>query len=146
GCTSNEVLRIVRNPQRSPNKAALPTIKFVESYCVEIGWQGYGLGELSHSFNLFPGETKELVVEKSTKLSTKLSETRSSEESTSTHISSSFEDNLQSEFSSAEKASWESSDTAKQDTSLTTSTEDELTLDETSTLKLKSKLSAKVDI
>src|SRR6202008_3367378 len=102
GGMSDEMVKTVRNPKLSEKAAALPTIQFVESYRIEVGWLGYGLGELSHSFNLFPGEAKELVVEKSTKLSTKLSRTSTSEESQSTQITSSFEDNLQNEFSVGE--------------------------------------------
>src|SRR5947207_6408368 len=104
GNISNEMVKAVRNPFRSVKTPSLPTIKFVESYRVEVGWLGYGLGELSHSFNLFPGESKELVIEKTTKLSTKISETNSSEQNTSTHLTSSFEDNLQNELSVGEKA------------------------------------------
>lgn len=126
GRLSNEMIKSVRNPQKPSlnNTPSLPTIQFVESYRMEVGWLGYGLGELSHSFNLFPGEAKELVVEKSTKLSTKLSQTSTSEESVSTHVTSSFEDNLKNEFSVGEKAAQDISTASKNDASKSGSTED----------------------
>lgn len=129
GHISTEMVKAVKNPVSSTKIPSLPTIKFVESYRVEVGWLGYGLGELSHSFNLFPGETKELVIEKTTKLFTKVSETKSSEEDTSTHLTSSFEDNLQNEFSVGEKSAEESSFMNKNDSAQSASIEETSSLD-----------------
>jgi hypothetical protein len=133
GNISTEMVKSVKNPERSTKDPTLPTIKFVETYRIEVGWLGYGLGELSHSFNLFPGESKELVVEKSTKLSTKLSQTSASETETATHLTSSFEDNLQNEFSVGEKAAQDSSSTTKKDASQSNSAEDTSSSESTST-------------
>ncbi|MBI1927099.1 hypothetical protein HYR99_23010 [Candidatus Poribacteria bacterium] len=146
GRISGEMVKAVRNPQRSEKLPSLPTIKFVESYRIEVGWKGYGLGELNHSFNLFPGETKELVVEKSTKLSTKVSETRKTEEAASTHLTSSFEDNLQNEFSVGEKAAQESSSAYKRDSSQSGSSEDTSTSEDTTTHEADIKASAEAGV
>ncbi|MCH8903151.1 MAG: YegP family protein [Bacteroidetes bacterium] len=105
GNVSEEVLQVVKNPSPSRKSAELPVIKFVETYVTNIGWKGYCLGELSHSFNLFPGETKELTIEKHTKITKKLSSSTNNQKSTDEEISSSFEDNLQNEFSDTDKSS-----------------------------------------
>lgn len=135
GGLSGEMIKSVRNPQKPSehNTPELPTIQFVESYRMEVGWLGYGLGELSHSFNLFPGETKELVVEKSTKLSTKLSETKSSDASVTNNQTSSFEDNLQNEFSIGEKAAQDISTASNQQRSNSDSSETSMASESSST-------------
>ena len=108
GGISDEVIQVVRNPVPSTKSPGMPTIKLVEYYTLEVGWQGFALGELSHSFNLFPGESKELVVEKSTKKTTKISEKVGREEARKQTATSSFEDNLKNELSSGQKDSQES--------------------------------------
>lgn len=113
GGISNEVIQVVRNPIPSKEAPRHPAIKLVENYAVTVGWQGYGLGELSHSFNLLPGETKEMVVEKSTKKTTKVSEKVGREEARKQSQTSSFEDNLKEELSSDQKSSKTTEDKAK---------------------------------
>lgn len=111
GRISDEMIQVVRHPKPSQNiTAKLPVIKFVETTAIDIGWKGYGLGELSHSFNLFPGEDKVLVVEKKTRLTRNRSETRGSESSSTRQVSSSFEENLQNEFSKGTQESTEEED------------------------------------
>lgn len=99
GNFSEEVIKIVKNPKKSTSQPNLPLIKFIETYQITIGWQGYGLGELSHSVNLFPGESKELVIEKNTKISSKKEQARKDGTESKEDLSSSFEDNLQNTFS-----------------------------------------------
>jgi len=141
GGISSEVIKVVKNPRVSAKDAELPIIKFVETYRITVGWQGYGLGELSHSLNLFPGESKELVIEKKTKLTTKVTETKKTEEETKRHLTSSFEDNLQDTFSVEEKASAAAEERTKEDTSQTGSTAGTTT--ETDTSSFDWKVSAK---
>jgi hypothetical protein len=113
GHISDEVLTAIRNPRISNKRAELPVIRFVETYEMEVSWTGYGLGELSHSFNLFPGETKELVIEKATKQTTKLSTTKSQEEIRVAKASSSFEDRLDDTFSTNTKLAQSAEGTSK---------------------------------
>lgn len=58
-----EVRNAVVNPVRSSKVARLPTITFVETYQTSVRWSGYALGELTQTINLFPGESKQLVLE-----------------------------------------------------------------------------------
>lgn len=117
GNFSKEVIKAVLNPIKSITKPHLPVIKFIETYQIEIGWNGYGLGELNHTINLFPGETKELVIEKKTKITAKKEQTRKEGEETKQHITSSFEDNLQNTFSEQDKSDEKSEKKQKSDTS-----------------------------
>lgn len=116
GNYSGEVVKAVKNPQKSEVKPNLPVIKFIESYQIEIGWKGYGLSELSHTINLFPGETKELLIEKKTKITSKTNESRKEGEESKQHVTSSFEDNLQNTFSEQEKEDLKSENKQKKDT------------------------------
>jgi len=104
GRPSNEVLQVIAGPLSDQSSYYLPSIKFVENYTIDITWEGFGVGELSHSFNLFPGETRELVVERRTKLTSKISEEEGKEATTSETMQSSFEENLQDEFSTGQKS------------------------------------------
>lgn len=131
GSISNEVIQVVRNPIASNKTPGMPVIKLVESYTLEVGWQGYALGELSHSFNLFPGESKELVVEKSTKKTSKISEKVGREEARKQSTTSSFEDNLSSELSSGLKG-FESSEMKSNDASSSKSLDKNSSSDESS--------------
>lgn len=108
GGISDEVIQVVRGPVPSTKAPSMPGIKLVEYYTLEVGWQGFALGELSHSFNLLPGESKELVAEKSTKKTSKISEKIGREEARKQTATSSFEDNLKNELSNSLKDSLES--------------------------------------
>ncbi len=119
GKISEEIVTAIENPRKAQIRPNLPKIKFVETYQLEIVWKGYSLGELSHSLNLFPGETKEVVIEKTTNLQIKTSESTTDESSTSSKTTSSFEDNLKTEFSESEKAS--SEETIKTEDTITSS-------------------------
>jgi len=140
GDYSGEVIKAVKNPQQSGSKPHLPVIKFIETYEIEIGWQGYGLSELSHTINLFPGETKELVVEKKTKITSKTEQSRKEGEETKQHITSSFEDNLQNTFSEQDKTDEKSED--KQKAGTTTAGEDASTETAESSSSFDAKASA----
>ncbi|MCB9234159.1 MAG: hypothetical protein H6581_21060 [Bacteroidia bacterium] len=113
GGISNEVAKAVKNPQISNAPPEMPTIKFVETYVMTIGWNGYALGELSHSFNLFPGEVKDLVIEKQTTISRKLTQSQSGSQEVGSKQSSSFEENLANEFSFGAKQSSEQENKSK---------------------------------
>ncbi len=121
GNYSGEVIKAVKNPKQSMAKPHLPIIKFIETYQIEIGWQGYGLSELNHTINLFPGEIKELVVEKKTSITKKQETSRTEGQEVKQHVTSSFEDNLQNEFSEQDKS--EAKDESKQKTDASTSGE-----------------------
>lgn len=103
------VWNAVVNPVRSSNVIKLPTITFVETYKTEVRWKGYCIGELTQTVNLFPGEKKELVIEHSTRLSEKLSQTEASETSRSTTVTTSFEQQLQQELSEKNETALEES-------------------------------------
>ncbi|MEP5070829.1 MAG: hypothetical protein ABJQ96_09185, partial [Crocinitomicaceae bacterium] len=108
GKISKEVANAIANPKPSDlSKPELPIIKFAETYQIEIKWSGYGLGELSHTFNLFPGETKELVIEKATKSTTKRSASTTTSSVSTSKASKSFEENMKNEFSDQQKTSLE---------------------------------------
>lgn len=103
---SPEIIRAVRNPKPAiPEYQTdlMPTVQFVESYALKIEYRGFAIGELSHSVNLMPGERKELVIERRTKIAKKLSQTQSDKSQTAQKTSSSFEENLESEFSTSDK-------------------------------------------
>ena len=74
----------------------LPHVKILETYRTEIVWKGYALGELSHSFNLFPGEQKELVIQNSTQLARSEQDSTTESGETSSKQTSSFENRLES--------------------------------------------------
>ena len=92
------VWRALINPivERKINR--LPRISFVEYHETKITWRGFALGELSESVSLFPGETKELVVEKSTRQSKQQQRKSSSEREFSSDQTTSFEDELQNQL------------------------------------------------
>ncbi|GCC53394.1 hypothetical protein SanaruYs_36370 [Chryseotalea sanaruensis] len=134
GNFSQELIKVVKNPKRSEAKAGLPIIKFIETYKITIGWQGYGLGELSHSVNLFPGESKELVVEKKTRLTTKQEESKKQGTETKQNLSSSFEDNLSDTFSEENKSDNKTEAKTKTDHSNTSSSDYTQNTESSSTL------------
>ncbi|WP_420319005.1 hypothetical protein [Ekhidna sp.] len=106
GNISKEIVSAITNPKPSASThITLPIIKFAETYQIEITWNGYGMGELSHSFNLFPGESKELIIEKSTKKNIKTDESTTTSSVSASKSSSSFEENIKDEFSDTQKES-----------------------------------------
>lgn len=141
GGFSDELIKVVRNPRNSSVPATLPVIKFVESYRIGIRWQGYALGELSHSLNLAPGETKELTVEKKTRITTKTEEITKKETNRSEKLTSSFEENLQDTFSSENKSEQKLESKTKQDSTKATSTESTQSSDITAKFDFDSKVS-----
>ena len=101
--------RAIINPQTSGKLIYLPKISFIETHHTEIQWNGYALGELSHTISLFPGEEKELVVEKNTKLSEKTMAEEGGESSESSKQTSSLEEKIEQE-SNDKKTSMQESD------------------------------------
>lgn len=102
GVLSNEVFQVVVNPQ-PPQKfetPKTPVVKFIETQVLDISLQGYSLGEVRHSVNLMPGESKRIFVERKTKLSRTISEMRKDDSEKKQQHSSSFDENLQNELSS----------------------------------------------
>jgi hypothetical protein len=55
-------LVVIHNPVFSGKKLHPPMFMFEEKFVLDVSWSGIGLGEFSHSVNLFPGEERELQV------------------------------------------------------------------------------------
>ena len=93
------VYQAISNPHiNRKSLKPLPEISFIENYETAIRWDGYCLGELSYSVNMFPGETKELVVEKATQKTIKSSTKSDRSDASTSKDTSSFEDSLQDEL------------------------------------------------
>jgi hypothetical protein len=60
---------IIRNPIFSGKQIRPASFHFEEQYIMDVNWSGIGLGEFSHSVNLFPGEERELQLVTSKKKS-----------------------------------------------------------------------------
>ena len=60
---------VVRNPIFSGKQLHPVSVKFNEQYGMDVRWGGIGLGEFSHSVNLFPGEEREMKIVTSKKRS-----------------------------------------------------------------------------
>ncbi len=78
-----KVRRAVINPEASHGTGGvtrLPHIGFVEDHVASMTWQGFCLGELSHSENLAAGESKTIEVEQVTELKKRLVEETSEED------------------------------------------------------------------
>ncbi len=118
GRVQPEVQNAVVNPARSTRLAQLPSIAFVETYRTDIVWKGFCLGELSRSVNLFPGEEKELVIEKRTRLAEKMSTKEERSTVTRRKMTASFEERLEDAFTeknrNASKSSLKEIDGRKQ--------------------------------
>ena len=113
-------------------KDRLPRIKFIEHYETTIRWSGYCLGELSHSVNMFPGESREVVVEKATKQTIKNSSKSDRSDITSSKQTSSFEDTLQQELSQQNKSEEEEAQEREENRKAASGQEITNTRDETS--------------
>ncbi len=109
----NEIKKAIINPFKSQSTRSLPKISFVETYQTEIYWNGYCLGELSNSINLFPGESKELVIEKKTAKSVKRTDKTEEELSSNQKTTDSLEEKLHDELS--DKSHMERSDSSQQE-------------------------------
>lgn len=114
GTQNTSLYRAVVNPRAAfSRELKLPRIKFVETYTVRIKWKGPHLGELSHTENLFPGESKEIIVEKSTELTRQLEQSRSETDISTAKTTSSFEENLSKELTLKETSEQEKEDSYK---------------------------------
>ena len=99
-------LLIIRNPVFSGTQIHPPTFLFEERFALDVAWKGIGLGEFSHSINLFPGEERELEITTTKKRSwetvsktTEITKTgRTSEAATSSKRTDSFEEKLHDSF------------------------------------------------
>ena len=105
GSTIPNLRRAVINPERSfetnPIKT-LPRVRFIEQNKTTIIWDGMCLGELSHTENLTPGESKTITIEKQTRLKEKLSSSFENEIVASTKDTVSFEEKLSQEVNNEE--------------------------------------------
>lgn len=81
---SPDSILIVKDPIFSGKQLHSPSIQFFEKFVMDIQWDGIGLGEFSHSVNLFPGEERELKIVTSKKRSWEtVSKSKSSSKATS---------------------------------------------------------------
>ena len=125
-----QLRRAVINPEASyqPHPIAkLPQISFIEDHTVGITWDGFCLGELSHSENLAAGESKTITISKITNMKQRLTESLGKENVAEMKSSASVEEKLSEELSN--KVSYEKEqkqkiednklNEKKQDTSLT---------------------------
>ena len=99
GRPEENLMRAVVNPQPARKLVRLPSIRFVETYSVEFGWQGYHLGELVHTETLFPGEKKIIEIERSTKIAREEVEQSAASDKKARKQSSSLEEKVENEFS-----------------------------------------------
>ncbi len=60
---------VIKNPVFSGKQLHPASVHFNEKYTMDVRWDGIGLGEFSHSVNLFPGEERELKIVSSKKKS-----------------------------------------------------------------------------
>jgi len=101
GKPSTELFWGVLSPQPASRvfPPKLPVAKIVETNLLEISWERYVLSELTESVNLFPGEKKQITVEKQTKLTRTVNQSRKESQEEQRRLTSSFEENLRSELS-----------------------------------------------
>lgn len=116
---------IVRNPVFSGKQVSPFNVWFDERFTMGVKWDGIGLGEFSHSVNLFPGEDRDIQVvttkkrsfESSSRINKIAKLASTSEASTETKRNDSFESKLQSSLeqdSGFETSSTSSSTSSKQ--------------------------------
>ncbi len=75
---------VIKDPVFSGKQMHPLSVQFHEKYTMDIRWNGIGLGEFSHSVNLFPGEERELKIVTSKKRSWEtVSKSKSSSKATS---------------------------------------------------------------
>jgi hypothetical protein len=108
GQSSPEILHAIEGP-RKPGIAAtpkIPMVKIIETHELSVSWQQYALGALKSSINLAPGEKKQIVINKQTKITRQINESRSSSSTQQRNVTSSFEDNLTNELSNSRNRSF----------------------------------------
>lgn len=118
-------LLLVKNPTFSGKQIHPPTFLFEEDYMLDVGWSGIGLGEFSHSINLFPGEEREMKVVTTRKRSwetvrktSQKQKTESKTETTdNTKRNDSFEEKLNNSFENSSKFDSSSEKTSSYDVS-----------------------------
>ncbi len=124
----SEALNAVVNPARSGRTRAVPTVTFVETYRVSVRWNGYCLGELTQTINLFPGEKKQLTTTRTTRLMRELASSESRESEQARTDTASFEESLETELSESNTTALSSS---KEDQQSRTTTATHLVADST---------------
>ncbi len=140
GTINDDAFIAVINPKQALNvEEDLPVIKFVETYRIGIEWKGYNLGELSHTENLFPNESKEIKIERTIKLVSKQEESRADSQISSQKSSSSFEENLSKEVSLKETSSQEIENTTENNTKSTSENTSDNTVTKSSDFNMKLK-------
>lgn len=100
GTIDPDIRQAVVNPMESKDDDFnIPSIKFVETHKILVTWNGFVLGELTHTENLFPSESKEITIERTTELIKKREESRLTSSTSTTKHTTSFEEKLTDEFS-----------------------------------------------
>ena len=123
-----EQMAIIRNPQLSGKQIHPLSILFEENYIMDVTWSGIGLGEFSHSVNLFPGEEREMKIVSAKKRSwetvmktSQLSKSGSSSEAAvASKRNDSFEDNLQNSLDNSNEFKTSDSSTSTSSTDFKT--------------------------
>jgi predicted DNA-binding antitoxin AbrB/MazE fold protein len=103
GEVSTELFWGVESPQKAGSKfgSQFPAVRFVETNELQVSWKGYALSSLAEAVNLFPGEKKQIIVEKQTKLTRTVNQSKKENQEEQRHLTSSFEENLRSELSTS---------------------------------------------
>lgn len=101
---------IIYRPQAGHKIAAPPTIAFEEKLSYRMKWLGVELGELLHSINLAPGESRTVTINRSYERRSETINEIISEGQISTEYSqeftSSFEQTLNQEITTEKKSNW----------------------------------------
>ena len=114
-------LVVMRNPVFSGRQIHPPSFLFEQRFMLDVAWSGIGLGEFSHSVNLFPGEERELQIVSTKKRSwetvsktTEISKAgATSETATATKRNDSFQSSLKDSFQSSSKFDSSASSTSE---------------------------------
>ncbi|BCD96241.1 hypothetical protein [Marinagarivorans cellulosilyticus] len=102
---NGDVLLAVKSPSVVYRLSERPSIQLVEENTVSVAWDGYCLGELTKSFNLGPGEQREISLVKTSKFIEKTDRATKTSQSSRSTTSNSFEEKLKNELSNEKKIS-----------------------------------------
>lgn len=98
-----DVLIAILEPKIDFRLISSPVVKFVEEHAIEIGWAGFCLAEIIKSFNLSPGEQREIKITKRNRSQASTSFSRTNLHDLTNSSSSSFEDSVRQELSNEKK-------------------------------------------
>ncbi|MEQ9499591.1 MAG: terminase small subunit [Deltaproteobacteria bacterium] len=107
GLVAREIVQALASPRPGGRTLSSPTVRFVETHQIRSRWKGYCLGPLAQTVNLFPGESRELVVETTVKTERTSTIAREGEQSTNRTTSTSFEENLEDQIEESRKTAAE---------------------------------------